>query len=305
MFKQLSNLKDDFTFIDAFKELKEDPIGKYLLKLNLPNKKINEIYEKMILKQNTIMKEIINEIFESYEKIKITNLFIKLFEKEIREIYLDKKYIFEKFDIEIDDSFLNTYINDEDLTELDYEDIIEEFDEECLSKSTSPNVSSKNLKLSPNSSYNSLSKNSFLSIFQKKNLKNDLNSSFGETNNGKENKINYKSMTNEELYKIQIYVHDQNVLFQRICGEKLFDTIYNLENNNLFLSFFKNDLHKLYLEKLDIFENELFKINLKEGSFLINNSSNDKKIDLNEKIEDFTLVEDDSQSMEDNILDQE
>jgi hypothetical protein len=123
-------LKEDFSFIDGYSILKNDPIGKYLLKINLPNK--TEIYEKLIKKQNNIMKEIINEKFyetKNQDNLEVTNLFIKLFQNEIKEMYLDKQFIYEKYCMENSNSVKDITIESgSEILEMDQYDNSTDFE---------------------------------------------------------------------------------------------------------------------------------------------------------------------------------
>jgi hypothetical protein len=237
------------------------------------------------------MKEIINqEIFDSYDKIEITNLFIKLFEKDITNLYIEKKFLFEKFNVEKDtisestDSFLYTNA-DEDATELDFDedDInLEELeDESSLSSSnkksendvtsSSSSSNSKSSKISSsNDSSSSKSKSSnrksILGLFFKKgNLFSENGTYSGNLDTDKllnNVQSNYVSIQIEDLEKYQLLVTEQLELFKNIYGDS-FESIYGLENNNIFLSFFKMDLNQIYVKNLELFESELSKLKKK------------------------------------------
>jgi hypothetical protein len=61
-----------------------------------------------------------------------------------------------------------------------------------------------------------------------------------------------------EIDKYENWFHDQNILISNILNKK-FDTIYDIENSNIFLIFFENDIKKIYFQNSDLFNLEFNK----------------------------------------------
>jgi hypothetical protein len=259
---KLSQLPLNFTLNDKKEKLENDPLGKYLIQIELPSRNKYEKLDKLITKQIRIMGKIINRDLVLLSDMEITNKFLTDFEKEITEIYTkntesydnylkelmdNSKYTETLFDI----STTNDESDDEDFdldTESEkYETKKVSFMDLDLNEMEIKKVSSDKKIVKLNEEKSTLKKSysekkSSLSFFGKLKMKNNLDSGSDSSSYNIQEK---KPTTFLEIDKYENLIFNQIKLFNKITESKLNDSIFQIEFVNHFLNFFENDLKNL------------------------------------------------------------
>jgi hypothetical protein len=109
LYKNIAKLRPNFSLSDNLHKLNQDPVGKYLLLLNLPSKNRFEKLDKLISQQNKAMRKIlVKEKYDTLMDIANTNKFFLKYEKEIEEIYKSNMESYEFYIKELAETNLNT-----------------------------------------------------------------------------------------------------------------------------------------------------------------------------------------------------